>query len=86
MRKPLLLAIRSYQRAISPLMGVACRYEPTCSHYAYEAIEVHGARRGVRLALGRLTRCRPGGGGGFDPVPEVPGQTTPTIQQAGQAR
>ncbi|MCK9486725.1 MAG: membrane protein insertion efficiency factor YidD [Dehalococcoidia bacterium] len=52
-------------------MGVACRYEPSCSHYAYESIERHGAWRGLRLGLGRLARCRPGGGSGFDPVPET---------------
>lgn len=73
MRSALLFLIRGYQRAISPALGVACRYEPTCSHYAYEAIERHGALRGVRLALSRLGRCRPGGGGGYDPVPTTPG-------------
>lgn len=71
MRSPLLLAIRAYQRALSPMLGVACRYEPTCSQYAYEAVERHGAARGVNLAVRRLARCRPGGGGGFDPVPEA---------------
>ncbi|MEX1022082.1 MAG: membrane protein insertion efficiency factor YidD [Dehalococcoidia bacterium] len=72
MRTVLLSLIRAYQRVVSPALGVACRYEPTCSHYAYEAIERHGTLRGVRLAVSRLGRCRPGGGGGYDPVPEAP--------------
>ena len=57
-----------YQRLISPLLGPACRYTPTCSHYAAEAIELHGAR-GVLLAAWRLLRCHPFVRGGFDPVP-----------------
>lgn len=69
MKTALLAAIRLYQRAISPALGPACRYEPTCSHFAYEAIQVHGVLRGLRLAAGRLLRCRPGGGRGYDPVP-----------------
>jgi len=69
MRTPLLGLIRLYQFAISPLLGVACRYEPTCSRYSYEAIETHGVRRGLALTVRRLARCRPGGGSGFDPVP-----------------
>ena len=64
-----LALIRLYQAAISPLFGVACRYEPSCSRYAYEAIEVHGVGRGTWLGLRRLSRCRPGGGRGYDPVP-----------------
>lgn len=71
MRTALLSLIRVYQRVLSPLMGVACRYEPTCSHYAYESIERHGAWRGLCLALARLGRCRPGGDDGYDPVPEA---------------
>ena len=71
MRRALLRLIRIYQALVSPSLGVACRYEPTCSHYAYEAIERHGAWRGVRLAASRLSRCRPGGGGGYDPVPDT---------------
>jgi len=67
--RPLLLLIRGYQRAISPLLPPACRYAPTCSQYALEAIEGHGALRGVWLALRRLSRCHPGRKGGYDPVP-----------------
>lgn len=70
MKAALLSLIRLYQAAISPMLGVACRYEPTCSAYAHEAIERHGAWRGLRLAVSRLSRCRPGGGGGWDPVPD----------------
>ncbi|MQC18625.1 MAG: membrane protein insertion efficiency factor YidD [Chloroflexi bacterium] len=69
MRNPLISLIRLYQYAISPLLGIACRYEPTCSRYAQEALETHGAWRGVALTAGRLARCRPGGGSGYDPVP-----------------
>ena len=65
----MLVMIRFYQRFISPGLGVACCYEPSCSRYAYEAIERHGTARGLWLAARRLGRCRPGGGEGFDPVP-----------------
>ena len=64
-----LALIRFYQRAISPALGLACRFEPTCSHYAAQAITRHGLARGVWLAAGRLARCRPGGARGYDPVP-----------------
>jgi hypothetical protein len=66
----LLGAIRVYQILFSPLMSSSCRFHPTCSHYAYEAIELHGARRGSWLALRRLARCHPFAPGGVDPVPE----------------
>lgn len=69
MKRPFLWLIRGYQRTISPLLPASCRYEPTCSHYAYEAIERHGAVRGSWLALKRLARCTPWGGRGWDPVP-----------------
>ena len=62
--------IRVYQRAISPSLGNVCRYQPTCSHYAYEAIERHGFVRGVWLAARRLLRCRPFGASGYDSVPD----------------
>lgn len=63
------LAIRGYQVSISPLLGPVCRYYPTCSHYAVEAVEKYGARKGGWLALRRLLRCHPFRPGGFDPVP-----------------
>ena len=69
MKTLLLLALRAYQRLLSPLLPVACRFTPTCSEYAAEAIRRHGSVRGLRLAIARLSRCRPFGGGGEDPVP-----------------
>lgn len=62
-------ALRFYKNVISPLLPRACRYEPTCSVYAREAIERHGLARGAGLALRRLARCHPFRAGGFDPVP-----------------
>jgi len=61
--------IRLYQSAISPNLGPLCRYEPSCSHYAHEAIERHGLVKGGWLGIKRLSRCRPYGGRGYDPVP-----------------
>lgn len=66
----LLMAIRVYQGFLSPLMPSACKFYPSCSRYAYEAVERHGGRRGAWLAAQRLLRCRPFVPGGFDPVPE----------------
>jgi putative membrane protein insertion efficiency factor len=63
--------VRFYQAAISPWTPAACRYHPTCSGYAREAIERFGALRGSWLALRRIGRCHPWGGQGFDPVPQV---------------
>ncbi|HVE65215.1 MAG TPA: membrane protein insertion efficiency factor YidD [Thermoanaerobaculia bacterium] len=62
-------ALRFYKTFVSPLLPRACRYEPTCSVYAREAIERHGLGRGAVLALKRLARCHPFRPGGFDPVP-----------------
>ena len=58
-----------YRYVVSPFTPGSCRFQPTCSAYALEAIETHGAVRGVWLTLRRLARCRPGGGSGYDPVP-----------------
>ena len=68
----LLALIRGYQRAISPLLPPSCRYAPTCSQYALEAVAGRGALRGGWLALRRLARCHPGRAGGYDPVPGLP--------------
>jgi putative membrane protein insertion efficiency factor len=68
--KALLLALlRGYRYLLSPWIGGSCRYWPTCSEYASEAIEAHGAARGSYLAMARLARCHPYGAGGVDPVP-----------------
>jgi len=63
------LLLRGYQRWISPALPSACRYVPSCSHYALEAVEVHGALRGSLLAAWRVLRCHPFVRGGYDPVP-----------------
>ncbi len=65
----MIAAVRVYQREISPRRPACCHYQPTCSAYAVEALERHGARRGAWLTLRRLARCRPGAAGGADPVP-----------------
>ena len=65
----LALPIRFYRYVISPLMPRSCRYEPTCSAYAIEALRVHGPLKGTWLAVRRITRCHPWGGHGYDPVP-----------------
>ena len=80
----LLGAVRAYRAVLSPVlagvfgpMGLGCRFEPTCSLYALEAIQRHGPIRGCGLALGRLCRCHPWGGCGCDPVPPVRRQHPP---------
>lgn len=62
-------AIRFYQLGLAPVLGNNCRFEPTCSHYAMEAIDRHGPWRGGALALARIARCHPWHEGGYDPVP-----------------
>lgn len=61
--------IRIYQYAVSPWLAPRCRFHPTCSAYAVEALRKHGANKGGRLAIRRLMRCHPWGGSGYDPVP-----------------
>jgi hypothetical protein len=69
MKRLLIGLVRVYQYLISPLLGPRCRFHPSCSHYAVEAVEQHGALRGSWLALRRLLRCHPWHPGGYDPVP-----------------
>ncbi len=61
--------IRAYQMSLAPVLGPSCRYAPNCSSYAIEALQRHGARRGLVLALRRILRCHPLHAGGWDPVP-----------------
>lgn len=65
----LILLVRFYQKFISPLTPPSCRFTPTCSQYAIEAITKHGPIKGLWLAVRRVLRCHPGGGSGYDPVP-----------------
>lgn len=65
----LVAVVRGYQYLLSPWWGRQCRFTPTCSQYAVEALQRHGAARGAWLALRRVSRCHPWGGGGFEPVP-----------------
>lgn len=69
MNKILIAFVRVYQYTISPLLGPRCRYYPSCSNYAVEALREHGALRGLGLATWRLLRCNPFSNGGYDPVP-----------------
>ena len=69
MKLLLLALIRIYKYVISPFLGRRCRFFPSCSEYAAEALEKHGALKGARLGLKRISRCHPWNPGGFDPVP-----------------
>lgn len=80
--KFLIGVVRFYQAAISPWLPPSCRYTPTCSAYAIDALRSHGAGRGSWLALRRIGRCHPWGGHGFDPVPSL----RPTDDEAGADR
>ena len=63
------LPVRAYRLILSPWVGHGCRFQPTCSAYALEALERHGALRGTALTIWRIARCNPWGGSGYDPVP-----------------
>tara|TARA_E500000331_G_C16693066_1_gene470560 strand:+ start:178 stop:420 length:243 start_codon:yes stop_codon:yes gene_type:complete len=64
------IPIKAYQLILSPLFGPSCRFQPTCSTYAIEALKKHGLIQGLWLTIKRLVKCNPWGGQGFDPVPE----------------
>ncbi len=68
---PLIQLVRFYRLAISPWLGSNCRYDPTCSSYAIEALQIHGFLKGSWLAMKRIGRCHPWGSSGYDPVPKV---------------
>lgn len=70
LRKIVIFPIQVYQRLISPFFHCGCRYQPSCSHYAIEAVEKHGVLRGCFLVFKRILRCHPFGSFGMDPVPE----------------
>ncbi len=80
MKYVLIGLLKAYRFAISPLYGQVCRYHPSCSAYALEAVTVHGSLRGTWLSVRRLGRCHPWSAGGYDPVPSkaVPSNTVPS--------
>ena len=80
MKHLLIALIRAWRFAVSPLYGQVCRYHPSCSAYALEAVTVHGSGRGTWLAARRVARCHPWAAGGYDPVP--PSRTTPRASSA----
>ncbi|XVO18865.1 MAG: membrane protein insertion efficiency factor YidD [Sphingorhabdus sp.] len=69
MKTAIIGVIQLYQRFLSPLLGASCRFSPTCSAYAVEAIQIHGAVKGGLMSVWRILRCNPFGGHGYDPVP-----------------
>ena len=68
-KKSMLVMLRFYKREISPMLPPCCRYTPTCSEYARQALRKHGPVKGLALAIWRILRCNPWGGSGYDPVP-----------------
>jgi putative membrane protein insertion efficiency factor len=84
--RALLFALRAYQAMLSPLMPPACRFHPTCSQYAHEAVARFGARRGAWLALKRLSHCHPFHAGGFDPVPDADGHACTNAGETHEAK
>lgn len=82
----LIWPIRGYQKFISPLFGPVCRFYPSCSHYAVEALHTHGALRGSWLAVRRLARCHPFHPGGLDPVPPPRGGARDVVSGTGNEK
>jgi uncharacterized protein len=76
-KAPFIGLLAAYRFAVSPVLGVSCRYLPSCSDYAREAIDWNGAWKGGWLTLARLCRCHPWGNHGFDPVPDLSGESHP---------
>jgi len=70
MKKIIIYLIKFYQITLSPLLGSNCRFQPTCSQYMIEAINLHGVLKGVRLGIKRISKCHPWGNHGYDPVPK----------------
>lgn len=83
---PLIWTIRGYQKLISRYTPPVCRFHPSCSHYAVEALQVHGVWRGSLLAANRIARCNPFFSGGFDPVPPVAAAGQTSALEAGVDR
>lgn len=81
MKSLIIALIRGYRYAISPFLGQHCRFYPTCSSYALEAVETHGVIRGGWLALRRIVRCHPFHEGGCDPVPRAASPSTPQSEK-----
>jgi uncharacterized protein len=82
MKYVLIGLLKAYRFAISPLYGQVCRYHPTCSAYALEAVQTHGAMRGTWLAMRRVARCHPWAAGGLDPVPPRKNRRSSTPQSS----
>ena len=86
LRLSILTLIHAYRLLVSPILPRSCRFEPTCSAYAAEAVRRFGAGTGGWLTLRRLVRCHPWGGAGFDPVPETPSLVRPGLRDACSGR
>ncbi len=85
MKYVLIALLKAYRLVISPLYGNVCKYYPSCSAYALEAVTVHGAVKGTRLAAKRLAHCHPWSLGGYDPVPGTPAAAEWEAEQAAKA-
>ena len=81
--RALMAAVTGYRRFVSPLLPPRCRFEPSCSAYALEALRVHGAARGLWLAVARMARCHPFNPDGYDPVPPRGARRRPSRNRAG---